>query len=48
VSPGPGALGNRQVPVSVIAPGFIVDDLEIQRMREVAQKPPVVASPLAR
>ena len=29
-SPGPGALGSRQVPVSVIAPALIVDDLEIQ------------------
>lgn len=44
----PGTLGARQVPVSVIAPSLIVDDLEIQRTRDVAQKPPVVASPLLR
>lgn len=44
----PGTLGARQVPVSVIAPSFIVDDLEIQRTRDTAQKPPVVPSPLAR
>ena len=44
----PGTLGARQVPVSVIAPSFIVDDLEIQRARDTAQKPPVVPSPLAR
>ncbi len=47
VSPGPGALGSRQVPVSVIAPALIVDDLEIHRMREVPSKPPVVPSPIA-
>jgi hypothetical protein len=43
-----GSLGARQVSVSVIAPNLIVDDLELQRMRDVAQKPPVVASPLKR
>jgi TldD protein len=48
VAPAPGTLGARQVPVSVIAPSLIVDDLEIQRARDVAQKPPVVPSPLAR
>jgi hypothetical protein len=45
---GPGSLGSRQVPVSAIVPALIIDDLEIQRVREVAQRPPVVASPLAR
>jgi TldD protein len=44
----PGTLGARQVPVSVIAPSLIVDDLEIQRTRDTAQKPPVVPSPLVR
>ncbi len=48
IAPAPGSLGSRQVPVSVIAPGLIVNDLEIQPMREVAQKPPVVPSPLIR
>lgn len=43
-----GSLGSRQVPVSAIVPALIIDDLEIQRVREVAQKLPVVASPLAR
>jgi hypothetical protein len=38
----------RQALASVIAPGFIIDDLEIQRLRDVAQKPPVVPSPLLR
>jgi hypothetical protein len=45
--PVPGSLGGGPVPVSVIAPSVIVDDLEIQRVREVAPKPPVVPSPLA-
>jgi hypothetical protein len=44
----PGALGGRQVPVSVIAPAFIIDNIELQRLRDVAQKPPVVPSPLVR
>jgi predicted Zn-dependent protease len=48
VATAPGTLGARQVPVSVIAPSLIVDDLEIQRTRDVAQKPPVVPSPLMR
>jgi hypothetical protein len=48
VAAAPGTLGARQVPVSVIAPSFIVDDLEIQRTRDTAQKPPVVPSPLVR
>jgi TldD protein len=48
VATAPGTLGARQVPVSVIAPSLIVDDLEIQRTRDVAQKPPVVPSPLVR
>jgi predicted Zn-dependent protease len=38
----------RQSLASVIAPAFIIDDLEIQRQRDVAQKPPVVPSPLQR
>jgi hypothetical protein len=32
--------------VSVIAPGLIFEELEIQRVREILQKPPVVPSPL--
>jgi hypothetical protein len=48
VATAPGTLGARQVPVSVIAPSLIVDDLEIQRTRDTAQKPPVVPSPLVR
>jgi TldD protein len=44
----PGALGGRQVPISVIAPGLIIDNIEVQRLRENAQKPPVVPSPLIR
>ena len=48
IPPVPGSLGGGAVPVSVIAPSLIVDDLEIQRVREVAPKPPVVPSPLAK
>jgi predicted Zn-dependent protease len=48
VSPVPGSLGGGLATVSVIAPSFIIDDLEIQRVRDVAQKPPAVPSPLAR
>jgi hypothetical protein len=44
----PGALGGRQVPVSVIAPAFVIDHIELQRLRDVAQKPPAVPSPLVR
>ena len=32
--------------VSVIAPSVIFDELEVQRIKEIAQKPPIVASPL--
>jgi TldD protein len=32
--------------VSVIAPSLIFEELEIQRVREILQKPPVVPSPL--
>jgi hypothetical protein len=32
--------------VSVIAPGLIFEELEIQRVRDILQKPPVVPSPL--
>jgi hypothetical protein len=32
--------------VSVIAPSLIFEELEIQRVRDILQKPPVVASPL--
>jgi len=48
VSPFASSFGGRQVPVSVIAPAFIIDDLEIQRLVEVPQKLPVVPSPLKR
>ena len=44
------ALANYRINVataaSVIAPSLIFEELEIQRTREIAQKPPVVASPL--
>ncbi len=32
--------------VSVIAPSLIFEELEIQRVRDILQKPPVVPSPL--
>jgi hypothetical protein len=48
VPPVPGSLGGGLATVSIIAPDFIVDDLEIQRIRETAQKLPAVPSPLAR
>jgi len=32
--------------VSVIAPGLIFEELEILRIRDIMQKPPVVPSPL--
>ena len=32
--------------VSVIAPSLIFEELEIQRVRDILQKPPIVASPL--
>ena len=32
--------------VSVVAPSLIFEELEIQRVREILQKPPVVPSPL--
>ena len=32
--------------ISVIAPNMIFEELEIQQTREIAQKPPVVPSPL--
>jgi hypothetical protein len=48
IAPVPGSLGGGLATVSVIVPDFIVDDLEIQRVREASQKPPVVPSPLAR
>ena len=32
--------------VSVIAPNLIFEELEIQRVRDILQKPPVVSSPL--
>jgi hypothetical protein len=32
--------------VSVIAPSLIFEELEIQRTRDILQKPPIVASPL--
>jgi hypothetical protein len=34
--------------VSVIAPSMIYEELEIQPTRDVAQKPPIVPSPLER
>jgi len=37
---------NVATAASVIAPSLIFEELEIQRTREIAQKPPVVASPL--
>jgi hypothetical protein len=32
--------------VSVIAPSLIFEELEVQRIRDILQKPPVVPSPL--
>jgi hypothetical protein len=32
--------------VSVIAPSLIFEELEIQRTRDILQKPPIVPSPL--
>jgi hypothetical protein len=32
--------------VSVIAPGLIFEELEVLRVRDILQKPPVVPSPL--
>ena len=32
--------------VSVIAPGLIFEELEILRVRDILQKPPIVPSPL--
>jgi hypothetical protein len=32
---------------SIIAPALIFEELEVQRTREIVQKPPVVPSPLA-
>jgi len=37
---------NVATAASVIAPGLIFEELEIQRTREISQKPPVVSSPL--
>lgn len=34
--------------VSVIAPSMIYEELEIQQVKEIVQKPPIVPSPLAR
>jgi hypothetical protein len=48
IPPVPGSLGGGLATVSIIAPALILDDLEIQRVRETSQKPPVVPSPLAR
>ena len=42
----PGAGGGGSAIVSVIVPNFIFDELEIQRIKDVAQKPPPVPSPL--
>lgn len=41
-------IGARAVPVSVIAPQLIVDDLEIKQVRETLPKPPVVPAPPTR
>jgi hypothetical protein len=48
IPPVPGSLGGGLATVSVIAPALILDDLEIQRVRDTSQKPPVVPSPLVR
>jgi len=40
-------IGARAVPVSVIAPQMIVDDLEIEPVRETLPRPPVVGPPPA-
>jgi hypothetical protein len=32
--------------VSVIAPSVIFEELEIQRVRDILQKPPIVPSPM--
>jgi predicted Zn-dependent protease len=37
---------NVATSASVIAPSLIFEELELQRTREIAQKPPIVASPL--
>ena len=37
---------NVATAASVIAPSLIFEELEIQRTREISQKPPIVASPL--
>jgi TldD protein len=37
---------NVATAASVIAPGLIFEELEVQRTREISQKPPVVSSPL--
>lgn len=38
---------NVATSASVIAPSLILEELEVQRTREIVQKPPVVPSPLA-
>ena len=37
---------NVATAASVIAPSLIFEELEIQKTREISQKPPIVASPL--
>ena len=39
-------LARLRIPFSVIAPDIIYEELEIQRTREITQRPPAVASPL--
>ena len=36
----------KPVPFRVIAPNLIFEELEIQHVRDILQKPPVVPSPL--
>jgi hypothetical protein len=35
-------------PVSLIAPGLLFEEIEIQQARDIVQRPPIVPSPLAR
>ena len=38
---------NVATSASVIAPSLVFEELEVLRTREIVQKPPIVASPLA-
>lgn len=43
----PGALGTESLPVSIVSPSLLLDELELKRPEGAAEKPAILPSPLA-